>query len=140
VDLIAIKKGHIGDEGKGSYEVLQMGVSQIYFKTDNDPINFPEIFLAVEDSTFRKVTANDSVVCFFLPHGRFAISFKEDSVPLIFSRIWDGSALSIQSWGAPTALLFERRGPSLFMMAASPYKGVKEMPEDILTRLVGTKE
>ena len=120
------------------YEGFPTGRIVVAFK-DLDPADstFKKVRLIIEGKGLENFPRNDSVVSYFMERGSFGFHRSPDEVPSIYSSNND-KRLSLNPPG-PTALLFKRRGNSLFILVACPILEQTELPKDLLLRLVGDK-
>ena len=120
------------------YEGLPTGRIVVAFK-DLDPADstFKKVRLIIEGKGLENVPRNDSVVSYFMESGSFGINRSPDEEPSIFSS--NNDARRSLNPSGPTALLFKRRGNSLFMLVAAPIVEQTGLPKDLLLRLVGDK-
>jgi hypothetical protein len=133
---LEIRQANISFRGwSEAYDGLRIGRIDVDFIELNRPDTFKKISLIIEGNGFGNGQVNDSVVSYFMERGSFAISRSPNEVPSIYSSKDDGKASLDPS--EPTALLFKRRGNSVFMLAATPIREQTELPKDVLIRLVG---
>jgi hypothetical protein len=118
-----------------SYDVYEIGRIKVNFLNLDQPEGvFKKLSLTIQGRGFENAPRNDSVLSYFLQQGYFSISRSPGGVSDIFSKERDNYGGSGST--SPTALLFKRRGTSVFMIVASPVREKTEVPQDLLLHLV----